>query len=171
MAEAVDSSDEQWILIPGDHDLVMTKRRASRLGFAILLAFFRDRGRFPRQESEIEQQRIAALSRQLNIAVPVDSEAFLIGRTAERLHAEIRVRFGFREATVADAEMLTEWLRDHVAGEAGGEIEPMIERLETPCHELAIEPPGPTTWNASCVRHFAHMRNVSMPISTGGWRR
>lgn len=92
-------------------------------------------------ESEIEQQRIAALSRQLNIAVPVDGEAFLIGRTAERLHAEIRVRFGFREATVADAEMLTEWLRDHVAGEAGGEIEPMIERLETRCRELAIEPP------------------------------
>ena len=42
------------------------------------------------------------------------------GRTAERLRAEIRARFGFREATISDAEMLTEWLRDHVAGEAGG---------------------------------------------------
>ena len=37
--------------------------------------------------------------------------------------------------------MLTEWLRDHVAGEADGEIESMIERLETQCRELAIEPP------------------------------
>jgi hypothetical protein len=37
--------------------------------------------------------------------------------------------------------MLTEWLCDHVAGEADGEIESMIERLETRCRELAIEPP------------------------------
>jgi Tn3 transposase DDE domain len=33
------------------------------------LAFFRDRGRFPRAESEVEPQGIAALSRQLNVAV------------------------------------------------------------------------------------------------------
>jgi hypothetical protein len=32
----------------------MNKHRANRLGFAILLAFFRDRGRFPRAESEVE---------------------------------------------------------------------------------------------------------------------
>ena len=70
----------------------------------------------------------------------MDGEAFLTGRTAERLRAEIRVRFGFREATVADADTLTVWLRDHVAGEVGGEIEPMIERLEARCRELAIEP-------------------------------
>ena len=71
----------------------------------------------------------------------MDGEAFLTGRTAERLRAEIRARFGFQEATISDAEMLTEWLRDHVAGEADGEIESMIERLETRCRELAIEPP------------------------------
>jgi hypothetical protein len=68
-------------------------------------------------------------------------EAFLTGRTAERLRAKIRARFGFREATVADADMLTKWLRDHVAGEAGSEIEPKVERLETRCRELAIESP------------------------------
>jgi Domain of unknown function (DUF4158) len=66
------------------------KHRANRLGFAILLAFFRDRGRFPRDESEVESQGIAALSRQLNVTVPVGGEAFLTGRTAERLRAEIR---------------------------------------------------------------------------------
>jgi hypothetical protein len=37
--------------------------------------------------------------------------------------------------------MLTEWLRDHVAGETDGEIESMIERFETRYRELAIEPP------------------------------
>ena len=62
MVEPVVGADDQWALTPDDHALVMNKHRANRLGFAILLAFFRDRGRFPRDESEIEPQGIAALS-------------------------------------------------------------------------------------------------------------
>lgn len=141
MADGGGSTEDQWALALAERELVMTKSRANRLGFAILLTFFRERGRFPRDESEVEPQGIAALSKQLDVPTPVDGEAFLTGRTTERLRAEIRVRFGFREATVADAEMLTAWLRDHVAGEVGGKIEPMIERLEAHCRELAIEPP------------------------------
>jgi TnpA family transposase len=141
MADSGGSTEDQWVLAPAERELVMTKNRANRLGFAILLTFFRERGRFPRDEDEVGTQGIAALSRQFDVPTPIDGEAFLTGRTAERLRAEIRVRFGFREATVADAEMLTVWLRDHVAGEAGGEIVPIIERLEVRCRELAIEPP------------------------------
>ena len=138
-----DSAEDQWILAPAERELVMTKSRANRLGFATLLTFFRERARFPRDESEVEAQGVVALSKQLDVPVPIDGEAFLTGRTTERLRAEIRVRFGFRETTVADADMLTVWLRDHVAGEVGGNIEPMIERLEARCRELAIEPPTP----------------------------
>ena len=134
-------ADDRWLLAPAEHELVMTKNRLNRLGFAILLTFFREHGRFPRDEGEVETQGITALSKQLDVPAPIDGEAFLTGRTAERLRAEIRVRFGFREATVADADLLTVWLRDHVAGEVGGEIAPMIERLEARCRELAIEPP------------------------------
>lgn len=135
------SVEDPWILAPAERDLVMTKNRANRLGFAILLTFFRERGRFPRDESEVEAQEVLALSKQLDVPMPVDGEAFLTGRTAERLRAEIRVRFGFREATVTDADTLSVWLRDHVTGEVDGEIAPMIERLEARCRELAIEPP------------------------------
>lgn len=141
MVDGLGSTDDPWLLAPGEHALVMTKGRANRLGFAILLTFFRQRGRFPRHESEIEPQGVAALSRQFDISLPMDGEAFLTGRPAERLRAEIRVRFGFREATVADAAMLTVWRRDPVAGETGGEIEPMLARLEARCRDLAIEPP------------------------------
>ena len=102
-----------------------------------LLAFFHDRGRFPRQESEVNPQGIATLSQQLNVPTPVDAEAFLVGRTAERIRSEIRVRFDFREATVADADALTAWLRDHVA-DAGGEIEAMTARREHSGGELDI---------------------------------
>ncbi len=135
------NAEDQWALAPAERELVMTKSRANRLGFAILLTFFRERGRFPRDEAEVETQGVVALSKQLDAPTPIDGEAFLSERTAERLRAEIRVRFGFREATVADADALTAWLRDHVAAEVGGDIEPMIERLETRCRELAIEPP------------------------------
>ena len=48
MMDGVDTAEDPWILAPGDHALVMSKRGRTRLGFAILLAFFRDRGRFPR---------------------------------------------------------------------------------------------------------------------------
>ncbi|MCL2644848.1 MAG: Tn3 family transposase [Betaproteobacteria bacterium] len=137
------STEDQWLLTPTECELVMTKNRTNRLGFAILLIFFREHGRFPRDEAEVEAQAIAALSKQLDVPLLGDSEFFPTGRTAERQRAEIRARFGFREATVADVEPLMVWLRDHVAGEVGGEVEPMIERLEMRCRELAIEPPTP----------------------------
>ena len=137
------SAEEPWLLTPSERELAMTKHRANRLGFAILLTFFREHGRFPRDETEVEMQGIAALSQQLDVPAPTEGEAFLSGRTAERVRAQIRARLGFREVTVADAERLTQWLRDHVAGEVGGEIEPMIERLQARCRELSIEPPTP----------------------------
>ena len=38
---------EGWTLTPADLTLVMAKGRANRLGFAVLLLFFREHGRFP----------------------------------------------------------------------------------------------------------------------------
>lgn len=48
-----DAIENQWILAPTERELVMAKSRANRLGFAILLTFFRERGRFPRDEAEV----------------------------------------------------------------------------------------------------------------------
>lgn len=140
MTDGITGAADQWTLTPADHALVMSKHGRTQLGFAILLVFFRDHGRFPRHASEVDPQGIAALRRQINGPAPVDGDAILAGRTAERMRAEIRVRFGFREATVADADTLTAWLRDHAA-ETGGEMEAMVERLEARCRELALEPP------------------------------
>ena len=57
------NAEDQWLLAPAERELVGTKNRANRLGFAILLTFFRERGRFPRDETEVEAQGIAALSK------------------------------------------------------------------------------------------------------------
>jgi TnpA family transposase len=132
---------DHWHLTPDEQRLVEAKRRASRLGFAVLLVFFRERGRFPRDATEVDAHAIRALSEQLELPLPIDDEAVLSDRTAERLRAEIRSRFGFREATVADADNLASWLCDQVIGAIGSEIAPLIERLEGRCRELALEPP------------------------------
>jgi hypothetical protein len=99
---------DHWYLTPDEQRLVEAKRRASQLGFAMLLVFFRERGRFPRDAAEIDALAIHALSEQLDLPIPDDDEVVLSDRTAERLRAEIRSRFGFREATVADADNLME---------------------------------------------------------------
>lgn len=141
-AVAQDWSVARWELGPDDLALALAKRRPNRLAFALLLAFFREYGRFPRATADIDPQVIAAVRRQLGPAGPADGEDLPGGRTGERMRAEIRAYLGFRESTVADAEALTAWLRDRVAGESGGELTPLVEALQARCRELAIEPPS-----------------------------
>jgi len=121
-------------LAPSDYSMVMAKSRENRLTFATWLMFFRDHGRFPRGPSDLESLDIAALARQIEVTVPADGGLLLAERTAKRLRTEIRVRYGFREATVADADSLTEWLRDHAAAEAGGEIAAMVGGVDSVHH-------------------------------------
>ena len=40
MADGGGSTEDQWGLAPAERELVMTKHRANRLGFAILLDVF-----------------------------------------------------------------------------------------------------------------------------------
>jgi hypothetical protein len=141
MLDDAPRGQDHWHLTPDEQRLVEAKRRASQLGFAVLLVFFRERGRFPRDTAEVDAQAIRVLSEQLDLPLPADKAAFLRERTAERLRAEIRIRFGFREATVADADNLTSWLCDQVIGTLGSEIAPLIERLEGRCRALSLEPP------------------------------
>ena len=61
---------ERSTLTPPDLAFVMTKHHGNRLGFAVLLAFFRNQGRFPRTASEIDQLFVAEIAQQLAIAAP-----------------------------------------------------------------------------------------------------
>jgi hypothetical protein len=129
-------------MAPPDRALVMTKHHANRLAFAVLLAFFRDRGRFPGATSDINRTIVEEIARQLVIEMPADFSLDLPGRTAERHRAEIRAWLGFREATVAAAELLEAWLRDRVPA-VGAVPDQLAALLETRCRELSIEAPTP----------------------------
>jgi Domain of unknown function (DUF4158) len=77
-------------------------------GGPVLLLFFRAHGRFPRVPEEIDADTIAIVSRQVGDGTASASTAGVSGRTGERHRAEIRALLGFREATVADGETLTQ---------------------------------------------------------------
>jgi hypothetical protein len=125
------SDPDRWLLTPSDYALVMAKHQASRLAFAVLLVFFRTRGRFPRNTSEIDPTTVDGIAEQIRFEVPAGFTPVLSERTTERHRAEIRALLRFREATVADAEALESWLRDQLAA-----------LVETRCRELLIEPPS-----------------------------
>jgi hypothetical protein len=89
---------ERWTLTPADHVLIAAKSRANRLGFAVLLLFFREYGRFPADGSEIDRPTVCEVARQVHEPAPEGHVLNLSGRTAERHRAEIRALFGYRGA-------------------------------------------------------------------------
>ncbi|MBV8606077.1 MAG: Tn3 family transposase, partial [Singulisphaera sp.] len=132
---------EGLTLTPADLTLVMAKGRANRLGFAVLLLFYRAHGRFPGAPIEIEPQAVDQVARQIGLGATPHDGLDLAARTWKRHRAEIRALFGYREATVADAEALEDWLCDQAAT-VGAVPDHLVARLEARCRELAIEPPA-----------------------------
>ena len=133
---------DSWALTPADLALIMAKNEANRVDFALLLLFYRAHGRFPDEPEEIEPGAVASIARQLGMEGVAHNGFNTADRTWKRHRAEIRALFGYREATVADAEMLSEWLCDQVAT-AGGVPEHLSALLNARCRELSIEPPSP----------------------------
>jgi TnpA family transposase len=132
---------EAWTLTPADHALVMIKNSGNRLGFAVLLLFYRAYGRFPKKPTEIDADALARVARQLGVESDHHGEYDTTGRTWKRHRAEIRALLGFREATVADAALLEAWLRDQVPS-VGASPDQLAVLLETRCRELSIESPA-----------------------------
>jgi Domain of unknown function (DUF4158) len=106
------SAAETWMLTPADQALVMTKNSANRLGFAVLLSFYRTHRRFPKKPTEIDERTVARVARQLGTELNDHDWQDTTSRTWKRHRAEIRALLEFREATVADAELLEAWLRN-----------------------------------------------------------
>jgi hypothetical protein len=121
MDQIVLERSEGWALGLADQAVVVAKRRASRLSFAVLLLFYRAYGRFPRRASEIETEAIVAVARQIEAPIVPFDVIDMGDRTLKRHRAEIRTMLGFREATVTDGEALTDWLRDHAVVDIIGE--------------------------------------------------
>jgi len=99
-----------WMLTMADRASAMAKNGASRLRFAVLLAFYRAHGRFPRALEEIDREAVTFVARQMGMEPEDHNYVDMTSRTGKRHRTEIRFLLGFREATVADAIMLEAWL-------------------------------------------------------------
>ena len=105
---------EHWTLDVEDRTLLDNKTGATRLGFAILLKFFRRENRFPQHKNEVPGIVITFLATQVGVDASAYMQYAWQGRTIEYHRAQIREALGFRESSVADAEQMQQWLLTEV---------------------------------------------------------
>ena len=101
---------EHWTLDVEDRALLDNKTGATRLGFAVLLKFFRREGRFPQHKNEVPGIVITFLATQVGVDATAYMQYAWQGRTIEYHRAQIREALGFRESSVADGEQMQQWL-------------------------------------------------------------
>ena len=137
-----DELAEHWSLRPEEKELLGSKQGPSRLGFAVLLKFFQQEGRFPRQRQEIPPAIVKYLARQAGVAQAAWNDFAWQGRTIEYHRAQIREFLGFREATVEDADAIGDWLVEHILPQ-NQQRDHIAAEITNRCRALHIEPPAP----------------------------
>lgn len=138
----IDELVEHWTILDEERELIAGKRGATRLGFAILLKFYTQYGRFPRGRSELADEVIEHVAKQ--VQVPASELGFYewSGSTIEYHRNQIRTHLGFRACSTADAAKVTVWLTENVAHaerRSGRVREELLKHLR----EERIEPPTP----------------------------
>ncbi|UKY47840.1 DUF4158 domain-containing protein [Streptomyces inhibens] len=137
----LDELVEHWTLLKDEQGLVSGKRGATRLGFAVLLKFYRQYGRFPRGRFELPGEAVEFVARQVQVPASELGTYEWTGRTIEYHRAQIRGYLGFRECSVVDADKLTAWLAEHVACKERRPEQVRVELLAR-CRTECIEPPS-----------------------------
>jgi hypothetical protein len=139
---SLDELVEHWTLAGDERDLVAGKRGVTRLGFALILKFYARHGRFPAGRSELPDEVVGFVAKQ--VKVPASELGFYewSGSTIEYHRNQVREHFGFRVCSVADADKLTGWLAGHVA-HAERNPDRVREELARRCREERIELPAP----------------------------
>jgi len=132
---------DRWTLVGEELGLVATKRGPAKLGFALMLRFYTEQGRFPRGRSEIPDESVEYVARQVVIDRTEIAFYDFAGRTSKAHRAQIRKELGFRECSVADADAMAEWLIEHVT-QVERSAEVVREHLLAQCRVEKIEPPA-----------------------------
>lgn len=131
---------EYWLLLPEEKRLLANRTAHGRLGIALLLKFFQEKGRFPANREEIPEAVVEYVARQIGVSTKAWPDLEWEGPTIKRLRAEIREWLGFREATVADTEALETWLVDEAMNHEH-RMDRLREIILDRCRALHIEPP------------------------------
>ncbi len=70
MQQGLDELVEHWTVLDDERDLIAGKRGPTRLGFALLLKFYTQHGRFPSGRSEFPDEAVDFVARQVKVAAP-----------------------------------------------------------------------------------------------------
>jgi TnpA family transposase len=118
VARALDEDEliEHWTLVGDELGLLTGRTGPVKLGLALWLKFFIAEGRFPSGRSELPDEAVAWVARQLKVPASDIGLFDWEGRTAERFPGTVRAFLGFRECSVADGEKLAVWLAGEVCG-------------------------------------------------------
>ncbi|MET9859521.1 DUF4158 domain-containing protein [Streptomyces smyrnaeus] len=84
-----------WTLVESDWDLVADKSRRTRLGFSLLLKFFKLAGRFPDVLEEVPRAAVEYVADLVQVPATDFAKYTLVGRTAEYHRKQIREALGF----------------------------------------------------------------------------
>lgn len=136
----VDELIEQWLILPQEQKLIATKAGTNQLGFALLLKFFQNEGRFPKSTKEITPIVINYVAKQVGLSPKEFANYEWQGRTIEYHRSQIRNFLGFREITVEESEQIIDWLSKNVVA-----YDKNVERVKAAfyqrCKSLCLEPP------------------------------
>src|SRR5664279_4244797 len=137
----LDELVEHWTLLVDEQELIAGKRGSTRLGFALLLKFYVRLGRFPRGRSELPDEAVVFVAKQ--VGVPPGELGFYewAGSTIGYHRWQIRAYLGFRECSVQDSDTLTGWLAVNVC-ETERRHDQVREELLMRCRGERIEPPA-----------------------------
>jgi len=137
----LDELVDHWTLLKDERELIAGKRGPTRLGFALLLKFYAQAGRFPRGRAELDDDAVAFVARQ--VGVPASDLGFYewSGSTIEYHRAQIRRHIGFRECTAEDAGKLTAWLAASIC-QAERRADRVREELHQAEHALTARVTG-----------------------------
>lgn len=133
---------EHWTLLPGELDLLANKSGPTRLGFALLLKYFQQEGRFPRGKHDIPGAVVAHVATQVGVLPEHYLQYDWSGRAIKYHRAQIRASLGFREATTHDSQEMAEWLCAHVLPQ-NHRHDHLQAAVYQRCRELRMEPPTP----------------------------
>jgi len=136
----IDELIEFWTLLDEDREMLVGKRGANALGFALLLKHYSQLGRFPRGRSDLSETVVEFVARQVGVDASVLGFYEWSGRTIEYHRNQVRAHLGFRVATISDQEKLTVWLASNVA-HAERRPERVRDELLAQFRAERIEPP------------------------------
>ncbi len=155
---------ESWTLLPDELALLGNKTGATRLGFALLLKAFQLEGRFPVGKHELPAGVVAHLARQVAVPALAFLEYDWQGRSITYHRAQIREFLGVREATVADAEAVADWLVAHVLDRQQG-LDALKAFAAERFRARKLEPPTPDRLTR-LVRSALHRHETQLFAAT-----